>query len=118
MRKKISARLNTASQTLGAFLSNYQPLRSLRRQFTFVMALLGLLVLAFGATAIFALNQSRTATQELAQQQLMRLQASHDLVWQILSSAALADGKLYLRLGVINGVYAGIACYDLRAECK
>ena len=114
MRKKISARLNTASQTLGAFLSNYQPLRSLRRQFTFVMALLGLLVLAFGATAIFALNQSRTATQELAQQQLMRLQASHDLVWQLLSSAALADKLVKTN----TAEEAGSRFSDLEAELK
>lgn len=68
-----------------------QLLHSLRRQFAFVLALLAVLVTAYGLTAIYALNQSRTATGQLAEQQLARLQASHDLLWQILSAAGLAD---------------------------
>ncbi|HEY4319250.1 MAG TPA: ATP-binding protein [Herbaspirillum sp.] len=106
--------MRTASRAIGAFLANYRPLHSLRRQFAFVLLLLALLVLAFGGTAIFALNQSRSATQELAQQQLVRLQASHDLVWQILSSAALAD-KL-VKTG--SAEEAGARFTDLEAELK
>lgn len=114
LNKRLSGYMHAASRAIGAFMSDYRPLRSLRRQFAFVMALLGVLVLIFGGTAIFALNQSRTATQELAQQQLMRLQVSHDLVWQILSAAALAD-KL---VKTSTAEEAGSRFSDLEAELK
>ncbi|RXZ38739.1 hypothetical protein D9O50_04365 [Oxalobacteraceae bacterium CAVE-383] len=108
------APLSVLSRRIGTFLSTYGPLHSLRRQFAFVLLLLAVLMLAFGATAIFALNQSRTATQELAEKQLTRLQASHDLVWQILSSAALAD-KL---VNTSSAEEAGSRFSDLEAELK
>jgi signal transduction histidine kinase len=106
--------MSTVSRNIGSFLINYRPLHSLRRQFTFVLLLLAALVAAFGATAIYALNQSRTATQELAEQQLVRLQASHDLIWQILSAAALAD-----KLVKTNSIEeAGSRFTDLAIELK
>jgi signal transduction histidine kinase len=106
--------MSTISRAIGSFLINYRPLHSLRRQFTFVLLLLAALVAAFGATAIYALNQSRTATQQLAEQQLVRLQASHDLVWQILTAAALAD-----KLVKTNSIEeAGSRFTDLSIELK
>jgi PAS domain S-box-containing protein len=110
----MESRMSTVSRKIGSFLINYRPLHSLRRQFTFVLLLLAVLVAAFGATAIYALNQSRTATQELAAQQLVRLQTSHDLVWQILTASALAD-KLVRTSSVEE---AGSRFTDLAAELK
>jgi signal transduction histidine kinase len=83
--------MTVLGRDVGILLFNAKWLHSLRRQFAFVLALLAILVAAYGVTAIYALNQSRSATRGLAEQQLVRLQASHDLIWQILSAAGLAD---------------------------
>jgi len=66
-------------------------LHSLRRQCAFVLMILTLLMLAYGSTAIYALHQASTATRELAERRLARLQTAQDLVWQTMSAARFAD---------------------------
>ena len=66
-------------------------LHSLRRQCAFVLMILMLLMLAYGFTAIYALHQASTATRELAERRLARLQTAQNLVWQTVSAARLAD---------------------------
>jgi len=66
-------------------------LHSLRRQCAFVLMILTMLMLAYGSTAIYALHQASTATRELAERRLARLQTAQDLVWQTMSAARFAD---------------------------
>jgi signal transduction histidine kinase len=106
--------MTVLARNVGILLFNSRWLHSLRRQFAFVLALLAILVAAYGVTAIYALNQSRSATRQLAEQQLVRLQASHDLIWQILSAAGLAD-----TLAKTNSAEeAGLRYADLAIQLK
>ncbi|HWZ48132.1 MAG TPA: ATP-binding protein [Herbaspirillum sp.] len=106
--------MSVLSHKLETFLSNAKWLHSLRRQLALVLALLAILVAAYGVTAIYALNQSRSATRELAEQQLVRLQASHDLIWQILSAASLADTLAKTN----SSEEAGLRYADLSVQLK
>jgi signal transduction histidine kinase len=106
--------MSNLSHKLGTLLINAGWLHSLRRQFAFVLALLAVLVAAYGVTAIYALNQSRAATSQLAEQQLARLQASHDLIWQILSAASLADTLAKTN----SSEEAGLRYADLSVQLK
>ncbi|MES2974456.1 MAG: ATP-binding protein [Pseudomonadota bacterium] len=54
--------------------------RSLGRQFALVVAGLALLILAGGATAIYALRVGTAATRVLAEERLVRMQQAQDLV--------------------------------------
>jgi PAS domain S-box-containing protein len=106
--------MSALSHNMGTLLFNARWLHSLRRQFAFVLALLAILVAAYGVTAIYALNQSRAATSQLAEQQLARLQSAHDLIWQILSAASLADTLAKTN----SSEEAGLRYADLAVQLK
>jgi diguanylate cyclase (GGDEF)-like protein len=54
--------------------------QSLRAQFTLVVLVLATLILAGGATAVYALRNANTATRQLAQERLVHLQARQDVL--------------------------------------
>ncbi|WP_197328992.1 ATP-binding protein [Ralstonia syzygii] len=69
--------------------------RSLRRQILFAAGGLALLILAGGATALYALRSATDVTRSLADEQLVRMQDAQDLVRRTLlierASAQLSD---------------------------
>ena len=68
-----------ASARLPEVLRQLVP-RSLRRQFIFAVAGLALLILAGGATAIYALRVAARTTQLLVEERMVRMQEAQDLV--------------------------------------
>lgn len=58
--------------------------RSLRGRFTLALSVLSLLILASGAAAVYALRTASHATQQLAQERLVRMQDAQDLVQRTL----------------------------------
>lgn len=65
-------RLNTAYQRLIP--------QSLRAQFSLALLALALLILAGGATAVYALRSANNATRQLTQERLMHMQAGQDML--------------------------------------
>jgi len=54
--------------------------RSLRWQFMLAITGLALMILAGGVTAVYALRMATSATQQLANEQLLRMQEAQDLL--------------------------------------
>ncbi|SFM62958.1 ATP-binding protein [Rugamonas rubra] len=86
--------------------------RSLRRQFSLVVAGLTLLILAGGVTAVYALRVGSDATDRLAEERMLRMQDAQDLVRRtllieresdLLAGAASAEA--------VRARYGGIAAH-------
>lgn len=58
--------------------------QSLRAQFTLAFLTLALLILAGGATAVYALRTSNSATRQLTDERLVRMQNGQDMVQRTL----------------------------------
>lgn len=69
----------SAPSSLAAMYRQLLP-HSLRAQFILVFLALALLILAGGATAVYALRTSNNATRELTKEQLVRMQAGQDML--------------------------------------
>ncbi|MBJ7311151.1 ATP-binding protein [Rugamonas sp. CCM 8940] len=86
--------------------------RSLRHQFSLVVAGLTLLILAGGVTAVYALRAGSAATDRLAEERLVRMQDAQDLVRRSL----LIERESDLLAGAANAEavrarYAGIVAH-------
>ena len=95
--------------------------RSLRRQFSLVVAGLTLLILAGGVTAVYALRVGSAATARLADERMLRMQDAQDLVRRtllieresdLLAGAASAEA-LRARYG---GIAAHLESFDQLAD--
>ena len=88
--------------------SAYLP-RSLRGQFTLALTGLSILILAGGVAALYALRTSSSATQQLTQERLVRMQDAQDVVQRTLLIERETDRLLTTRsLPTVLTSYAAI----------
>ncbi len=71
--------------------------QSLRAQFTLAFLTLALLILASGATAVYALRTSNSATRQLADERLVRMQDGQDMLQRTLLIERQTDQLLTTR---------------------
>jgi PAS domain S-box-containing protein len=88
-------RLNFATrifspQLRAALRSRLTP-HSLRAQFAVALSAMGLLIVAGGATAVYALYSTGSATRKFSEEQLERIQNAHDLQQRTLEIRLLAE---------------------------
>lgn len=101
--------------------------RSLRGQFMLALSVLSLLILAGGVAAVYALRMVSGATQQLAGEQLMRMQDAQDLVQrtlliereterlmasQSLPMVKLSYAAIVQQMTALERVVAGLASAD------
>lgn len=71
--------------------------QSLRAQFTLAFLTLALLILAGGATAVYALRTSNSATRQLTDERLVRMQNGQDMLHRTLLIERQTDQLLTTR---------------------
>ena len=95
-------------QRRAALLDRLAP-RSLRAQFAVALSAMGLLVIAGGATAVYALYATGDAARQFSEQQLERMQSAQDLQQRTLQIQHLAERMVATdSRGVARQVYAQI----------